>query len=66
MYDAVGCEQDSAVRTVDDLYTLEFGRRYLVFRPLSMAGMIITVINNYSPKWRWLAVDIYPSREAAR
>ena len=26
---------------------------------VSEVAPAITIINNYSPKWRWLAVDIY-------
>ena len=26
----------------------------------------IVIYNNYSPKWRWLVLDIYRGREAAR
>ena len=34
------------------------------FRPINTQWIII---NNYSPKWRWLVVDGYlPSREASR
>ena len=32
----------------------------------SSAATVGIVNNNYSPKWRWLVLDIYRGREAAR
>ena len=32
----------------------------------SSAATVVMVNNNYSPKWRWLVLDIYRGREAAR
>ena len=40
--------------------------------PLNTEVLGITILftpvidNNYSPKWRWLVLDIYQGREAAR
>ena len=29
------------------------------FTRLGLIGVLLVKVNNYSPKWRWLAVDIY-------
>ena len=30
--------------------------------PTRTRGIIIGIYNNYSPKWRWLVMDVYRSR----
>ena len=41
---------------------LDYGR----LRKLMDSKDTVKINNNYSPKWRWLVLDIYGGRETAR
>ena len=49
----------------DSIDKLNINTVYLLLRD-STNLQVTQIYNNFSPKWRWLVVDIYQHREAAR
>ena len=61
----VNCDT-TASRQKTTIYSCSSYSNYQRFKNIIHCTCISVIYNNHSPKWRWLVLDIYRGREAAR